>query len=93
MWAVAATHDTGISFSEQNRTFIHKIDSQIDRERTKVVDDLVFTGRVQSTGLVERASAPTRSANATGDSVETDAKIAVVIFSAAAPNGADPAKP
>ena len=51
------------------------------------------TGRVESTGLVERANAPTRSANATGDSIETDGKIAVVVFSAAAPNGADPAKP
>jgi hypothetical protein len=80
VWAVAATHDIGISFSEQNRTFIHQIDSQIDRERTKVVDDLVFTGRVQSVQLVERPKVPTKSENATGDALQTDAKIAVIVF-------------
>ncbi|MBZ5585264.1 MAG: LssY C-terminal domain-containing protein [Acidobacteriia bacterium] len=41
VWAVAATHDIGISFSEQNRTFIHRIDPLIDRERAKVVNDLI----------------------------------------------------
>ena len=44
VWAVAATHDTGISFSEENRTFIHKIDSSVDKERDKVANDLLFTG-------------------------------------------------
>src|SRR6185369_3002345 len=58
VWVVAATHDTGISFSEQNRTFIHKIDSQIDRERAKVVNDLLFTGHVQSVALVDRPEVP-----------------------------------
>lgn len=80
VWAVAATHDIGISFSEQNRTFIHQIDSQIDRERAKVVDDLVFTGRVRSTQLIERPKAPTKSENATGDALETDGKIAAVVL-------------
>ena len=85
VWSVAATHDIGINFSEQNRTFIHQIDSQIDRERMKVVDDLVFTGRVQSTQLVERPKVPTKSQNATGDALETDGKIAVVVLSPATP--------
>ena len=34
VWVIAATHDTGIEFSEQNRTFIHKIDSH-DRSRAR----------------------------------------------------------
>ena len=29
-WVCAATHDIGIEFSEENRTFIHKIDPRID---------------------------------------------------------------
>lgn len=78
VWAVAATHDIGISFSEQNRTFIHLIDSQIDRERTKVADDLLFTGRVQSMELIDRPNVPKKAENATGDALETDAKIAVL---------------
>jgi hypothetical protein len=80
VWSVAATHDIGISFSEENRTFIHLIDSQIDRERTKVVDDLVFTGRVQSSVLIDRPNVPKKSENATGDALETDAKIAVLVL-------------
>ncbi len=80
VWVVAATHDTGISFSEQNRTFIHKIDSQIDRERAKVVNDLLFTGRVQSVALVDRPDVSQTGQNATGDNVETDARIAVLVL-------------
>jgi hypothetical protein len=79
-WVVAATHDTGIEFSEQNRTFIHKIDSEIDRERAKVVNDLLFTGRVRSVALVERSGVPKSTQNATGDNVTTDASMAVLIF-------------
>ena len=77
---IAATHDTGIDFSEQNRTFIHKIDSQIDRERAKVVNDLLFTGRVRSVALVDRPAVPQHGQNATGDGLETDAKMAVLIL-------------
>lgn len=80
VWAVAATHDIGISFSEENRTFIHKIDSQIDRERAKVVNDLLFTGQVRSVELVDRPKAPQHGQNATGDSLETDGKIAVLVL-------------
>ncbi len=80
VWVIAATHDTGIDFSEQNRTFIHKIDSQIDRERAKVVNDLLFTGRVRSVALVDRPAVPQHGHNATGDGLETDAKMAVLIL-------------
>ena len=80
VWLIAATHDTGIEFSEANRTFIHKIDSQIDRERAKVVNDLLFTGRVRSVALVDRPAVPQHGQNATGDNVETDARMAVLIL-------------
>ncbi len=80
VWVVAATHDTGIDFSEQNRTFIHKIDSQIDGERAKVVNDLLFTGRVRSVALVDRPAVPQHGQNATGDNVETDGKMAILVL-------------
>jgi len=80
VWVVAATHDTGIEFSEQNRTFIHKIDPQIDRERSKVTNDLVFSGLVQGLALVERPNVPKKSANATGDALETDGQMAVLLL-------------
>jgi hypothetical protein len=83
LWAVAATHDVGINFSEADRTFIHRIDSQIDNERAKVVTDLLFTGRVQGIELVDRPSVPLKSQNATGDNLETDGKMAVLLLGAA----------
>jgi hypothetical protein len=80
VWVCAATHDTGIEFSEQNRTFIHKIDPQIDRERAKVVNDLLLTGMVESLALVDRPDVPKQSQNATGDQLITDAAMAVLIL-------------
>lgn len=80
IWVCAATHDIGIDFSEQNRTFIHKVDSEIDRERAKVVNDLLFTGLVHGVALAERPDVPTRFTNATGDALETDGRMAVLAF-------------
>jgi hypothetical protein len=80
VWVVAATHDMGINFSEANRTFIHRIDSSIDREREKVVNDLVLTGHVVSVLLVDRSAIPQHAQNATGDNLVTDGKIAVLLL-------------
>jgi len=80
LWAVAATHDIGINFSQENRTFIHRVDPQIDGERAKVVTDLLFTGRVQSVELVDRPAVPTKAQNATGDNLETDGRLAVLLI-------------
>jgi hypothetical protein len=79
IWVCAATHDVGIDFSEQNRTFIHKIDSRIDAERAKVVNDLLFTGIVKEISLVDR-QIPQNLSNATGDKLETDGQMAVLSF-------------
>jgi hypothetical protein len=69
VWVIAATHDTGIDFSQENRTFI-----------PKVVNDLIFGGHVRSVALVERPNVPQHGQNATGDSLETDAKMAVLVL-------------
>jgi hypothetical protein len=80
VWVVAATHDMGISFSAENRTFIHRIDSSIDREREKVANDLIYTGHVESLMLVDRPAIPKGAQNATGDNLVTDGKIAVLVL-------------
>jgi hypothetical protein len=80
VWICAATHDTGIDYSERDRTFIHKVDSVIDRERAKVVNDLLFTGLVRGLSLVDRPNVPANLVNATGDKLETDGRMAVVGF-------------
>jgi LssY-like putative type I secretion system component LssY len=79
VWVCAATHDTGIDFSEQNRTFSHKIDPRIDLERAKVVNDLLFTGLAQGLSLVSR-DLPAGMSNATGDRIQTDGGMAVIEF-------------
>jgi hypothetical protein len=80
IWVCAATHDTGIEYSERDRTFIHKIDPRIDIERAKVVNDLMFTGLVQGLSLVTR-ELPAGMSNATGDALDTDGSQAVIAFS------------
>jgi hypothetical protein len=77
---VTATHDTGISFSAENRTFIHRIDSSIDREREKVANDLIYAGHVASMLMADRLNIPRNAQNATGDNLSTDGKIAVLLL-------------
>ncbi|HXR77824.1 MAG TPA: LssY C-terminal domain-containing protein [Bryobacteraceae bacterium] len=78
VWMGAGTHDIGIDFSEQSRSFTHKIDSNIDRERSKVVNDLLFAQAVKALALVDRPNIPQNVTNATGDKLITDGKIAVL---------------
>lgn len=80
VWVCSSTHDIAIDFSERDRTFIHKIDSDIDRERAKVVNDLLFTGAIRSLALVERPEIPQNATNATGDTLRTDGSMAVLLF-------------
>jgi hypothetical protein len=80
VWVCSATHDINIKFSDQQRTFIHKIDSNIDLERAKVVSDLLLTEMVQGLSLVQRAGLPEKMSNATGDALTTDSAMAVIRF-------------
>jgi len=80
VWVCSAAHDTGIDFSDENRTFVHKVDGDIDHERAKVVNDLLFTGLVTGLSLVARPAVPVSLFNATGDKIETDGRMAAVGF-------------
>ncbi len=80
VWVCSSTHDIAIDFSDRDRTFIHKIDSDIDHERAKVVNDVLFTGLVRSIALVGRPDIPQNATNATGDSLKTDGSMAVLLL-------------
>ncbi len=80
VWVCSSTHDTGIDFSERDRTFIHKIDPEIDKERAKVVNDLLFAGAVRSMALVDRPEVPADLTNATGDPLRTDGNMVVLLL-------------
>jgi hypothetical protein len=78
IWLGAATHDTGIDFSPESRSFTHKIDSHIDGERAKVTNDLISAHCVKAVALADRKNLPPDPSNATGDKLITDGKIAVL---------------
>jgi hypothetical protein len=80
VWISSSTHDTGIDFSQQSMTFIHKIDSNIDAERAKVVNDFLFAGKVKSLELVPRPRVPQHAKNATGDNLDTDGAMAAMLL-------------
>lgn len=80
VFVAAGTHDIKIYFSETSRSITHGIDPNIDHERTKVTDDMVFTGKVQAVSLIDRTNIPKNISNATGDKLQTDDKIAAIEF-------------
>ena len=45
-----------------------------------MVNDLLFAGAVKSLALVDRPEVPRQSQNATGDKLETDGHMAVLIL-------------
>jgi LssY C-terminus len=80
VFLAAATHDVGIFFSAQEKTFTHRIDSRIDLERDKVADDLAFAGAVEARALVDRPKVPRSGTNAAGDRVETDGAVVALVL-------------
>jgi opacity protein-like surface antigen len=78
VWTSSSTHDIGIGFSKKEKTFIHLIDTNIDNERAKVVNDLIYTSCVSSVQLVTRPWLPKDAKNGTGEELVTDDRVAVL---------------
>ncbi len=78
----SSTQDTGIAFSRKQKTFIHVIDQHLDNERSKIINDLKFTGCVDSIDMVPRPWLPTDAFNSTGDRLLTDRDAAVLRINA-----------
>ena len=74
----SSTQDIGIAFSYKQKTFIHVIDQYLDNERSKVANDLEFTGCVKAIQLVSRPWVPQDAYNSTGDRLRTDSSAAVL---------------
>ena len=64
----------------QERTFTHRVETDIDIERQKIVDDLRFAGAIARYTLAERRDVPARVMNATEDPMTTDGRIAVIVL-------------
>lgn len=78
VWVASATHDIGIGMGRKGTHWYHLIDPEIDKERQKIADDLLFTGVATGYTLVDRPDAPTRAGNATGDELRTDGRMMVL---------------
>jgi hypothetical protein len=71
----AATHDIEVGFSMELKGWLHLIDEAIDNERSKVLNDLVFTGCVDAVESVERPWVSNLARNATGQMISTDGQV------------------
>jgi LssY C-terminus len=78
VWLGASTRDVGVRFSIWNKELTHKVESDIDVERERIVRDLGLAGCIESVHVAPRPGMPAHLANATGDHLHTDGAIAVV---------------
>ena len=85
VWIASATHDIGIGMGRAGTEWYHLIDPEIDKERQKVADDLLFTGAATGYSLIDRPDAPRKASNATGDELRTDGRMMVLHLAAERP--------
>lgn len=80
VWAGAGTHDIGFAKDKRNGNITHKIDPNLDGERTNIGQSLDATGKVKSMSYYTPANAVTEAKNATGDSYTSDGRVLVVFL-------------
>jgi hypothetical protein len=84
IWAAAATQDLAAVFTTHPPGVTHRIETDVDLEREKVVRELEFTGCVDKVMNVERPAAePETKAALQAEArrgLETDSRVAVVLL-------------
>jgi hypothetical protein len=78
IWIGAATRDIDFAYLRPGRAMTHKIGENIDDERDKVVNDLVFASCAHLADAPERPDVPGATRNATGDPMKTDTRLAIL---------------
>jgi hypothetical protein len=87
-WVGAATRDVDFAYLRPGNAMTHKIAEDVDQERDKVVNDLVFTSCVDMADDMERQDVPMFTRNATGDPMRTDTRISILqVNGCETPNG------
>ena len=84
VWLGAATQDIGMGVDRKGAkpNWYHTVDTKVDRERAKVMDDLLFTGEVKAYSLVDRPSMPKQNQTPAGNSRDTDGRMLVLELAA-----------
>jgi hypothetical protein len=78
VWAGAATRDVDYAYMRSRWMITHKIEEDLDQERDKVAHDLEFTSCADVVDWWDRPDLPRFARNATGDPMNTDARLAVI---------------
>ena len=78
LWVGSASFDVGLELSKRLYLPTHRIDPEIDNERTLIVADLTEAGAARA-GMVT-AVPPLRGRNAAGDTFRTDGQAVVVVL-------------
>jgi hypothetical protein len=80
IWIGAATQDIDYAYFRPHGLVTHQVARTVDHEREKIVDDLAFTTCAEAVDWWERPDAPRSLKNATGDTMETDGRLAIVLL-------------
>jgi hypothetical protein len=78
LWIGAATRDVNFAYMRGGKPLTHRVEVNIDQERDKIANDLIFTSCVDLVDWMPRPGAPRMARNATGDLMNTDARLAVI---------------
>jgi hypothetical protein len=78
LWIGAATHDIGFDRDERNNGVTHKIDPDVDLERTYVEKTLISTGLVAEVAYALPADALKGARTATGGSFHSDGRVLIL---------------
>ena len=78
LWVAAATRDVDYAYLRPGRAFSHRVHPRIDETREKVAYDLAYASCASPVAWIERAGVPRAEKNASGDSLVTDTRMAVV---------------
>ena len=78
LWVAAATRDVDYAYLRPGRYFSHRVHPRIDETREKVAYDLAYASCASPVAWIEREGVPRAEKNASGDSLVTDTRMAVV---------------
>lgn len=78
IYLAAATHDIGITFDSDRKSFTHRVDAAIDGERDKVANDLWYAGCVAGLSRIPRTLPDSLTLNDGRDRVDSDQRMAVI---------------
>ncbi len=80
VWIGAATHDIGFEEDQRNGGVTHKIDPNVDDERTFVEQTLSHTGNIAAQTYVVPANPVREARTATGGTFSSDGRILVLVL-------------